>query len=193
MGISQTPRFLMVRVACQERKLFLRRRHGSFPNTCITLGRPVPCFCEGRCLQVKSYHCMTPDHKMSCLLSWSIGNSSGGFCLSRHCHVSHVKEQISSETSFILFLDILSSTVIKKPKFSSLEENHLPSETNHTPKKISDSVEEKVEIQKGKVWLATKVKCFQLCFSSGRNYSHMEAWRDVSVECPTFPKSKSQN
>ncbi|NWW28654.1 SYC2L protein, partial [Falcunculus frontatus] len=45
--------------------------------------------------------------------------------------------------------DILSSTVIKKPKFSSLEENHLPSETNHTPKKIFDSVEEEVEIQKG--------------------------------------------
>ncbi|XP_048165318.1 synaptonemal complex protein 2-like [Corvus hawaiiensis] len=45
--------------------------------------------------------------------------------------------------------DILSSTVIKKPKFSSLEKNHLPSETNHTPKKISDSVEEEAEIQKG--------------------------------------------
>ncbi|NXB17113.1 SYC2L protein, partial [Rhagologus leucostigma] len=46
-------------------------------------------------------------------------------------------------------IDVLSSTVIKKPKFSSLEENHLPSETNHTPKKISDSVEEEAEIQKG--------------------------------------------
>ncbi|KAM4794284.1 synaptonemal complex protein 2-like isoform 2-T2 [Cyanocitta cristata] len=45
--------------------------------------------------------------------------------------------------------DILSSTVIKKLKFSSLEKNHLPSETNHTPKKISDSVEEEAEIQKG--------------------------------------------
>ncbi|NXC52460.1 SYC2L protein, partial [Aleadryas rufinucha] len=45
--------------------------------------------------------------------------------------------------------DILSSTVIKKPKFSSLEENHLPPEANHTPKKISDSVEEEAEIQKG--------------------------------------------
>ncbi|NXT71310.1 SYC2L protein, partial [Chaetops frenatus] len=46
--------------------------------------------------------------------------------------------------------DILSGTVIKKPKFSSLEKNHLPSEINHTPKKFSDSVEEKVETQKGK-------------------------------------------
>ncbi|NXE59986.1 SYC2L protein, partial [Calcarius ornatus] len=45
--------------------------------------------------------------------------------------------------------DTLSGTVIKKPKFSSLEKNHLPSEINHTPKKISDSVEEEVEIQKG--------------------------------------------
>ncbi|NXU35348.1 SYC2L protein, partial [Drymodes brunneopygia] len=46
--------------------------------------------------------------------------------------------------------DILSSTVIKKPKFSSLEQNHLPSEINHTPKKISDLVEEEGEIQKGR-------------------------------------------
>ncbi|NXD35380.1 SYC2L protein, partial [Copsychus sechellarum] len=45
--------------------------------------------------------------------------------------------------------DILSSTIIKKPKFSSLERNHLPSEINHVPKKFSDSVEEEVEIQKG--------------------------------------------
>ncbi|NXP92391.1 SYC2L protein, partial [Passerina amoena] len=45
--------------------------------------------------------------------------------------------------------DILSGTIIKKPKFSSLEKNHLPSEMNHTPKKISDSIEEEVEIQKG--------------------------------------------
>ncbi|XP_005041684.1 PREDICTED: synaptonemal complex protein 2-like [Ficedula albicollis] len=45
--------------------------------------------------------------------------------------------------------NILSSTIIKKPKFSSLEKIHLPSEINHTPKKISDSVEEEVEIQKG--------------------------------------------
>ncbi|NXR28423.1 SYC2L protein, partial [Cinclus mexicanus] len=45
--------------------------------------------------------------------------------------------------------DILSGTIIKKPKFSSLEENHLPSEINHAPKKMSDSVEEEVEMQKG--------------------------------------------
>ncbi|NXH42328.1 SYC2L protein, partial [Dicaeum eximium] len=45
--------------------------------------------------------------------------------------------------------DILSGTIIKKPKFSSLEKNHLPSEINHMPKKISDSVEEEAEIQKG--------------------------------------------
>ncbi|NXU17017.1 SYC2L protein, partial [Pardalotus punctatus] len=46
--------------------------------------------------------------------------------------------------------DILSGTVIKKPKFSSLEKNNLPSETNHTPNKIFDSVEEEAGIQKGK-------------------------------------------
>ncbi|NXQ34328.1 SYC2L protein, partial [Alaudala cheleensis] len=45
--------------------------------------------------------------------------------------------------------DVLSGAIIKKPKFSSLEKNHLPSEINHIPKKISDSVEEEVEIQKG--------------------------------------------
>ncbi|NWZ03143.1 SYC2L protein, partial [Loxia curvirostra] len=45
--------------------------------------------------------------------------------------------------------DILSGTTIKKPKFSSLEKNHLPAEINHIPKKISDSVEEEVELQKG--------------------------------------------
>ncbi|NXR31179.1 SYC2L protein, partial [Zosterops hypoxanthus] len=45
--------------------------------------------------------------------------------------------------------DILSGTIIKKPKYSSLEKNQLPSEINHTPKKISNSVEEEVEIQKG--------------------------------------------
>lgn len=78
--------------------------------------------------------------------------------MSRHCHVPHAKGQISSETSSILFLDILSGTTIKKPKFSSLEKNHLPAEINHIPKKISDSVEE-VEIQKGKIQLVIKVKC----------------------------------
>ncbi|NWX28647.1 SYC2L protein, partial [Notiomystis cincta] len=45
--------------------------------------------------------------------------------------------------------DILSGTTIKKPKFSSLEKNHLSSEINHTPKKTSYSVEEEAEIQKG--------------------------------------------
>ncbi|NWW82552.1 SYC2L protein, partial [Climacteris rufus] len=46
--------------------------------------------------------------------------------------------------------DIISGTIIKKPKFSSLEQNHLPSDTNHKPRNIFDSVEEEVEIQKGK-------------------------------------------
>ncbi|NXN87619.1 SYC2L protein, partial [Bombycilla garrulus] len=45
--------------------------------------------------------------------------------------------------------DVLSGTTIKKPKLSSLEKNPLPSEINHTPRKISNSVEEEVEIQKG--------------------------------------------
>ncbi|NXH63214.1 SYC2L protein, partial [Rhabdornis inornatus] len=84
-----------------------------------------------------------------CVDLYSLDEVSGGLSLSRHCHVPHAKEQISSEVSSVFFLDILSSTIIKKPKFSSLEKNHLPSETNHAPKKTSDSVEEKVEIQKG--------------------------------------------
>ncbi|NWR18744.1 SYC2L protein, partial [Emberiza fucata] len=45
--------------------------------------------------------------------------------------------------------DILSGTIMKKPKISSLEKNPLPSEINHTPKKISNSLEEEVESQKG--------------------------------------------
>ncbi|NWZ65493.1 SYC2L protein, partial [Acrocephalus arundinaceus] len=51
--------------------------------------------------------------------------------------------------------DISSDAIIKKPKFSSLDKNHLPSKINHTPKKISDSVE--VEFQKGKIQLDDSV------------------------------------
>ncbi|NXY23044.1 SYC2L protein, partial [Atrichornis clamosus] len=46
--------------------------------------------------------------------------------------------------------DILNDTVIKKPKFSSLEKNHLSSHTNYKPGKSFDSVEDEAEIQKGK-------------------------------------------
>ncbi|NXK89167.1 SYC2L protein, partial [Formicarius rufipectus] len=46
--------------------------------------------------------------------------------------------------------DVLESTVIKKPKFSSWETSHLSSDTNYKPRKIFDSVEEEVKIQKGK-------------------------------------------
>ncbi|NXD23430.1 SYC2L protein, partial [Spelaeornis formosus] len=45
--------------------------------------------------------------------------------------------------------DILSGTIIKKPKFSSLAKDHLFSEVNHTSNKASDSVKEEVEFQKG--------------------------------------------
>ncbi|XP_051655481.1 synaptonemal complex protein 2-like [Manacus candei] len=45
--------------------------------------------------------------------------------------------------------DILESTVVKKLKFSSWETNHSSSDTNYKPRKIFDSVEEEVEIQKG--------------------------------------------
>ncbi|KAJ7415240.1 synaptonemal complex protein 2-like protein [Willisornis vidua] len=45
--------------------------------------------------------------------------------------------------------DVLEGTVIKKPKFSSWEANDLSSDMNYKPRKIFDSVEEKVEIQKG--------------------------------------------
>ncbi|NWI58890.1 SYC2L protein, partial [Calyptomena viridis] len=44
--------------------------------------------------------------------------------------------------------EILSSTLIKKPKLSSWDANHLSSDTKL--KKISDSVEDEVEMQKGK-------------------------------------------
>ncbi|XP_071308255.1 synaptonemal complex protein 2-like [Agelaius tricolor] len=64
-------------------------------------------------------------------------------------HSTPAKLSREEESSKRKDSDILSGTTIKKPKFSSLEKNHLPSEINHTPKKISDSVEEEVEIQKG--------------------------------------------
>nr|XP_031360034.1 synaptonemal complex protein 2-like [Lonchura striata domestica] len=51
--------------------------------------------------------------------------------------------------------DILSDTVTKKPKLSNLEKNHLPSEINHTPKKMSDSVEDEVEMQKGQEMISS--------------------------------------
>ncbi|NWZ94350.1 SYC2L protein, partial [Nesospiza acunhae] len=64
-------------------------------------------------------------------------------------HSTPAKLSREEESSKRKDSDILSGTIIKKPKFSSLEKNQLPSEINHTPKKISDSVEEEVEIQKG--------------------------------------------
>ncbi|XP_071409073.1 synaptonemal complex protein 2-like [Pithys albifrons albifrons] len=45
--------------------------------------------------------------------------------------------------------DVLEGTVIKKPKLFSWEANDLSSDMNYKPRKIFDSVEEKVEIQKG--------------------------------------------
>ncbi|NXK56245.1 SYC2L protein, partial [Chauna torquata] len=46
--------------------------------------------------------------------------------------------------------DILTGTVMKKPKFSSWETKHLSSDAPYTPKKLFDSVEQKKEIQTGK-------------------------------------------
>ncbi|NXG63737.1 SYC2L protein, partial [Hemiprocne comata] len=54
--------------------------------------------------------------------------------------------QLCSETS-VLFLDMLSGTVIKKPKFSSLETNNLSSD--YKSRKLSDSAEKEEEIQPG--------------------------------------------
>ncbi|KAM9302524.1 synaptonemal complex protein 2-like [Morus bassanus] len=45
--------------------------------------------------------------------------------------------------------DILSSTVIKKPKFSSWETTHLSYDTSYKPGKLLDSVEKEAEIQTG--------------------------------------------
>ncbi|KAM6209097.1 synaptonemal complex protein 2-like isoform 4-T4 [Sarcoramphus papa] len=45
--------------------------------------------------------------------------------------------------------DILSDTVIKKPKFSSWETSHLSSDTSYKPRKLFDSVEKEAEIQTG--------------------------------------------
>ncbi|XP_009272004.1 PREDICTED: synaptonemal complex protein 2-like [Aptenodytes forsteri] len=45
--------------------------------------------------------------------------------------------------------DILSGTVIKKPKFSSWETSNLSSDTSCKPRKLFDSVEKEAEIQTG--------------------------------------------
>ncbi|XP_054673708.1 synaptonemal complex protein 2-like [Grus americana] len=45
--------------------------------------------------------------------------------------------------------DILSGTVIKKPKFSSWETTHLSSDTSYKPRKLFDSVEKEEETQTG--------------------------------------------
>ncbi|NXI73596.1 SYC2L protein, partial [Anseranas semipalmata] len=46
--------------------------------------------------------------------------------------------------------DILSGTLMKRPKFSSWETKHLSSDTPYTPTKLFDLVEKKEEIQTGK-------------------------------------------
>ncbi|NXA24415.1 SYC2L protein, partial [Ibidorhyncha struthersii] len=58
--------------------------------------------------------------------------------------------QVFSETSSVLFLGILSGTVIKKPKFSSWETSHLTSDTSYVQRKFFDSVEKEAETQTGK-------------------------------------------
>ncbi|NXX60520.1 SYC2L protein, partial [Scopus umbretta] len=45
--------------------------------------------------------------------------------------------------------DVLSGTVIKKPKLSSWETSHLSSDTSYKPRKLFDSVEKEAEIQTG--------------------------------------------
>ncbi|KFP77871.1 Synaptonemal complex protein 2-like, partial [Acanthisitta chloris] len=67
----------------------------------------------------------------------------------RDYHMPHAKEQVFSETFSVLFLDVLSGTVTKKPKYSSQETRRLSSDTSYKPKKIVDSVEEEAEILKG--------------------------------------------
>ncbi|NXY44488.1 SYC2L protein, partial [Ceuthmochares aereus] len=68
----------------------------------------------------------------------------------QYCHVPHAKTQISSETSSLLLPDILSGTIIKKPKISSWETNNLSSDASYKPRKPLDSVEKEMEIQTGK-------------------------------------------
>ncbi|NXD76105.1 SYC2L protein, partial [Halcyon senegalensis] len=49
------------------------------------------------------------------------------------------------------FFDILGSTVIKKPKFSSWETSHPSSDTPFKPRKLFDSVEKEAKTQTGKM------------------------------------------
>ncbi|NXW84357.1 SYC2L protein, partial [Alopecoenas beccarii] len=63
--------------------------------------------------------------------------------------VPHAKEWVCSEVS-ILFLDMLSSTIIKKPKLSIWETSNLFSDISHKPRKLLNSVENEEEFQPGK-------------------------------------------
>lgn len=112
--------------------------------------------------------------KFSCfsaalVISVVVSARAAGGC----CCVPCAEEQVFSETPSVLFLDILSSTVIKKPRFSSWETSHLSSDTqagNHV-----DSLEKKEETKTGNVRLVLKVKRF---FCDGTDHHHVEAFRE---------------
>ncbi|NXT53025.1 SYC2L protein, partial [Pluvianellus socialis] len=84
------------------------------------------------------------DHGQKQPLSHELTVSGG------YCHVPHAKEQVLSETSSVLFLGILSGIVVKKPKISSWETSHLPSDTSSVQRKLFDLVEKEAEMQTGK-------------------------------------------
>ncbi|KAF4790925.1 synaptonemal complex protein 2 like protein [Turdus rufiventris] len=82
------------------------------------------------------------------VLPVSSASSGSDYASKKKFHVTPGKLSREEESAKRKDSDILSSTIIKKPKFSGLEKIHLPSEINHALKK-TDSVEEEVEIQKG--------------------------------------------
>lgn len=81
-------------------------------------------------------------------LVWAVGRCS---------YVPHAKELVCSEIS-VLFLDILSGTIIKKPKLSSWETSNLSSDISLKPRKIFNSGENEEEFQPGEVELTIHVK-----------------------------------
>ena len=108
-----------------------------------------------------------------------------------YCYIPHAKEQVYSET-YILFLDILSGTVIKKPKSSSWETSLLPSDASYKPRKLLDSVEKEVERQTGKDRLAIKVKCLNAFSFSFLMAEIIVTWKfdEVPVGRTSSPKLK---
>lgn len=94
-------------------------------------------------------------------------------------HRGPLQHLLFPEMYFILFLAILTSTAIKKPKLSSWETTNSFSDTYYEPRKHFDSEGKEEKIQTGKAWLAVKVKYLNafsfFSFDDDCNHRQVEA------------------